>query len=384
LHPLPVPNERGDIVAIDFVGPLPLDEGHDCILTMTDRLGSDICIIPTSITLTAEGLTLLFFKHWYCENGLPRNIVSDQDKLFLSKFWKALHKLTGVKLKLSSAYHPETDSSSERSNKTINQSIRYHVRRNQKGWVCALPRIRFDMMNSVNASTGFLRFQIRLGCSPRLIPPLVPTTLTPPATEQEETIRARDLITRLNDDVAEAKDNLTQAKVFQTHFANKNRSTEIPFKIGNKVMLSTLHRRQEFKQKGDDRVAKFFPRYDGPYDIINTHVETSNYTLELPNSPNAYPTYHASELKACIPNDPVLFPSREHARPGPIVTNDGLEEFLVQEIINTRPRGRGWQYLVRWVGYGPKHNHWLAGSTLDDCEALDVWLGEGRVGAATR
>ena len=131
-------------------------------------------------------------------------------------------------------------------------------------------------------------------------------------------IRARDLITRLNDDVAEAKDNLTQAKVFQTHFANKN-----------KVMLSTLHRQQEFKQKGDDRVAKFFPRYDSPYDIINTHVETSNYTLELPNSPNVYPTYHTSELKACVPNDPVLFPSCKHARPGPIMTDDGLEEFLV-------------------------------------------------------
>jgi hypothetical protein len=128
-----MPNERGDSVAIDFVGPLPLNEGDDCILTMTDRLGSDICIIPTSITLTAEGLALLFFEHWYCENGLPCDIVSDRDKLFLSKFWRALQKLTGVKLKLSLAYHPETDSSSERSNKTINQCIRYHVHWNQKG-----------------------------------------------------------------------------------------------------------------------------------------------------------------------------------------------------------------------------------------------------------
>jgi len=48
---------------------------------------------------------------------------------------------------------------------------------------------------------------------------------------------------------AKAKDNLTQAKVFQTHFANKNRLAKIPFKIGDKVMLSTLHHQQEFKQK---------------------------------------------------------------------------------------------------------------------------------------
>jgi len=77
LHPLRVPDERGSSVAMDFVGPLPEDEGFNCILTMTDRLGSDIWIIPTRTDVTAEALASLFFKHWYCENGLPTDIVSD-------------------------------------------------------------------------------------------------------------------------------------------------------------------------------------------------------------------------------------------------------------------------------------------------------------------
>jgi hypothetical protein len=47
LHPLPIPDDRSDSVAMDFIGPLPLDEGFDCILSMTDRLGSDVRIIPT-------------------------------------------------------------------------------------------------------------------------------------------------------------------------------------------------------------------------------------------------------------------------------------------------------------------------------------------------
>jgi Integrase zinc binding domain len=116
LHPLPVPDGRGESVAMDFIGPLPLDEGFNCILTMTDRMGSDIRIIPTR-TDDAEDLASIFFREWYCDNGLPLEIISDRDKLFTSKFWKALHKLTGVKLKLSTAFHPETDGSSERSNK---------------------------------------------------------------------------------------------------------------------------------------------------------------------------------------------------------------------------------------------------------------------------
>jgi hypothetical protein len=126
---------------MDFIGPLPLDEGYDCILSMTDRLGSDIRIIPTHLDIMAKDLALLFFNNWYCKIGLPKDIISDHDKLFVSKFWCALHVLTSVKLKLSSAYHPETDGASERSNKTINQCICYHVQRNQKGWVRALPRI---------------------------------------------------------------------------------------------------------------------------------------------------------------------------------------------------------------------------------------------------
>jgi hypothetical protein len=47
LHPLPIPESRGDSVCLDFVGPLPEDKGFNCILTITDRLGSDIRLIPT-------------------------------------------------------------------------------------------------------------------------------------------------------------------------------------------------------------------------------------------------------------------------------------------------------------------------------------------------
>ena len=163
LHPLPIPDEHGDSVALDFVGPLPEDEGYNCLLTMTDRLGSDYCLIPTRTDTLAEDITLLIFDNWYCENGLPSNFVSDRDKLFILRFWKALTKLTGVKLKMSSAYHPETNSSSECTNKTVNQAIRFHVDQNQKGWVHALPHIHFCIMNTVNTLTGYLGFQLCLG-----------------------------------------------------------------------------------------------------------------------------------------------------------------------------------------------------------------------------
>ena len=246
---------------MDFMGPLPIDSNTDCILSITDRLGADIRIIPTKINITAEDLALLFFDHWYCENGLPDNIACDRDKLFVSKFWKALTKLTGVKLKMSMSYHPETDGSSERSNKTINQMLHYHVKRNQKGWVQALPWIRFQIMNTVNASTGYSGFQLHLGRSPRIIPPIVPSTLPDELADAGRT--ATSIINTLADDVADACDNLLLSKISQTHYASTARNAKPHFDIGEMVMLSTTNHRHEYKKKGEKHVAKFLPRWDG-------------------------------------------------------------------------------------------------------------------------
>jgi hypothetical protein len=77
LHPLPIPDQQGDSVTLDFIGPLPVDNGFNCILSITDHLHSDIHIIPTYSSISAEDLAVLFFDHWYCENGLPLELVSN-------------------------------------------------------------------------------------------------------------------------------------------------------------------------------------------------------------------------------------------------------------------------------------------------------------------
>src|SRR5438046_6819022 len=85
--------------------------------------------------------------------GLPQRIVSDRDKLFMSQFWKALHKLLGIEIQASTAYHPQTDGSSERSNKTVIQALRNYVNRRQTDWTKHLIHVETAMNNSVNATT---------------------------------------------------------------------------------------------------------------------------------------------------------------------------------------------------------------------------------------
>src|ERR1700733_12865170 len=100
LHPLPILDPRAASIAMDFIGPLPLNNNLDCILSIMDCLGANIQIIPTKINITTEDLTLIFFDHWYCENGLPDDITCDHDNLFMSKLWKAFTRLD-VKLTFS-------------------------------------------------------------------------------------------------------------------------------------------------------------------------------------------------------------------------------------------------------------------------------------------
>ena len=75
--------------------------------------------------------------------GLPGELITDRDPKFLSKFWMALFEKLGVKLLYSTAYHPQTDGSSERTNQTIEIALRFfvHALEDPSLWPEVLPQI---------------------------------------------------------------------------------------------------------------------------------------------------------------------------------------------------------------------------------------------------
>ena len=173
----------------------------------------------------------------------------------------------------------------------------------------------------------------------------------------------------------EAQDNMIKAKVSQALQANKHRLQEFPFKVGQRVRLSTLHRRRDYKSKDEKRVVKFMPRFDGPYEISGVNQKHSTVTLILPRSPDVFPVFHTSEVLPYIENDESLFPSRNLHAPEPINVNDNLEHYVDKILDERKSRGRGQtRYLVRWVGQGPEYDLWLPRKEIENCEALDVWI----------
>lgn len=69
----------------------------------------------------------------------------------------------------------------------------------------------------------------------------------------------------------------------------------------------------------------------------------------------------------------MLFPSRESACPGLVITEDSKEEWQVEAITDERKQGRGIQYLVMFTGYGPDHKRWIPQRELLENKALDCW-----------
>jgi hypothetical protein len=108
----------------------------------------------------------LFFMHVFKHHGLPKDIVSDRDPKFTSKFWWALWKRIGLKFKMNTSFRPQTDGETKIMSLVIQQFLRNYVVVDQQGWVDHLELAKFYYNNSEHSVIGATPFQIVMGKSP--------------------------------------------------------------------------------------------------------------------------------------------------------------------------------------------------------------------------
>ncbi len=143
------------------------DGVYDMLTVIIDHLTGMVHLVPSRMNYKAKDVAELVFSEVYKYHGLPKAIVSDRDTLFTSIFWSHLHKLIGTKLKMSSAYHPEIDGLTERSNRTVGAMLRQCVAVDQKDWVSKLPAIEFAINCARSETTGYAPFFLNTGRMPR-------------------------------------------------------------------------------------------------------------------------------------------------------------------------------------------------------------------------
>ena len=131
---------------MDFIVGLPRTHaGYDSIWVIVDRLTKVAHFIPVKATYSGAKLAELYMSRIVCLHEVPKKIVSDRGSQFTSKFWEKLHESMDTKLNFSSAYHPQTDGQSERTNQILEDMLRATCRHRRSSfrWRSSCPvRVR--------------------------------------------------------------------------------------------------------------------------------------------------------------------------------------------------------------------------------------------------
>ena len=118
---------------------LPKVGGKSVILTVVDRFSTYVYFIALGHPYTATSVARAFFDGIVRLHGFPTSIVSDRDLVFTGHVWCDLFKMADVNLRMSTAFHPQTDGQSEVVNKVIAMYRRCATGDRPRAWVDWLP-----------------------------------------------------------------------------------------------------------------------------------------------------------------------------------------------------------------------------------------------------
>ena len=361
MMPIDRPSIPFHTIAMDFIPALPTTpEGFDTLLTITDKFSKRVLLIPGMITWTAAEwadvvLAALIAHGW----GIPCGIISDRDSKFMSSFWRALFQKLGTDLLTSTAYHPQTDGQSERTNQTVEIAIRFfvtsHVHIDAVDWTLVLPYLQGYLNNSKNQSTGVSPNEILYG------------------------FNVRDTLAMLSDLPAEDFTKLRQLKRDQAEESIAFANAFTKARYDSKHQAVTL-------AKGDSAYLRLGEGYDipgltnpklhhqrvGPFKILE-RVGPLAYRLRLAPIMRMHPVVSIAQLEPAIKGlDP--YGRVKHSNPPPVVekdsTTDEADLYTIEAIIGKKDSGKKLQYLVKWKGYGHEHNAWYDVADLEDVPNL--------------
>ena len=250
-----IPEEKWKEISIDFITDLPMSAGNkDTVLTIVDKATRMVHLVPCRKNITAVATAKLLWQNVVKLHGIPRAIYSDRGPQFTANSWRELWRLTGTKLKFSSAYHPQTQGVVERMNAVVSQTLRclIHNSNEMKTWEILLPTVELVINSLPNSSTGFSPFYLNYGYEP-----VTPIELLR-GDELAKTESVASFVQRVASDWKLARENLDKSVRLQAKYYDK-KHRDVGYGVGDLVLLST----RNLKLKGTP--GKLQKRFVGPF-----------------------------------------------------------------------------------------------------------------------
>ncbi|KAL6418720.1 hypothetical protein ACFW04_011841 [Cataglyphis niger] len=271
------PGSAFDKVSLDIVGPLPItNTGNQYILTMQDLLTKYSVAVPlreaTSLAI-ADALT----KNFICIYGTPKAILTDQGTNFLSALMRNLTKRFNIQHFKTTAYHPQSNGSIERSHHVLTEYLKTQVEK-EKEWDNYINMAMFSYNTSVHEGTKFSPFELIFGRIARLPSAHIPIDENLEITYQQY---LTDLFNKINDIQEEARKNLIAAKERSKYYYDRKINPQ-NFRVGSYVFLLKESAR-----------GKFSDQYTGPHEVIEI-LPQYNVKILIKNKPRIV---HINKLK---------------------------------------------------------------------------------------
>ena len=220
---------------------------YDLILVIIDRLTKIVHYKLVKVTINTSGLAEVIIDVVVWHHGLPDSIISDRGAIFTSKFWSSLCYFLGIKRKLSTAFHPQTDGQTERQNSIIEAYLWAFVNFEQNDWSRLLPMAKFAYNNAKNASTGHTPFELNCGYHPRM-------SYEEDVDPRSQSKSADELSAELRELMIVCQENLHHAQELQKHAHDKG-VKPWSYAPGEKVWLNSRYIKTKHNRKLE---TKFF------------------------------------------------------------------------------------------------------------------------------
>lgn len=250
-------------VFLDIQGPLPVTELRNrYILTFEDDLTRYCLAVPIE---NQEAVTVAraFVTNIVCHYGIPACVLTDCGSNFTSELFSNVCKLLQIKKLTTTAFHPQSNGSIERSHRNITEFLRNFINKDQNNWDIWLPYAIFTYNTSEHEATRHTPFELLFGYKAN-----IPTS----AQRKPEVVYnyddySNELKSRLQHCHEIARESLISNKHKAKTFYDK-RINPLSIVEGDKVLL-----RNERNIPGRNK--KLESIYMGPYEVIQIKNPTN-------------------------------------------------------------------------------------------------------------